>query len=452
MISIIGKQMIFPNEEQTFVISDDETVSREFIMRRYEADRIDLSALTFRLDLQYKSGAKNTALLVKSIQDETITLLWDVTKEDFPETGTVFIDMRAFDDTGAVRWTTVKTPIFVETTIDTPGDYKGDLSELEQMEAAISKVLDSEADRVAAENQRVLNETVREEKENERQTAETAREQAETKRQEDTADAIKAALEAAEKANTAVGPQGPVGPMGPEGPQGPKGDKGEKGDRGETGIQGPTGPQGPMGQTGPQGEPFRYTDFTPEQLEGLKGPKGDKGDTGPQGLQGEKGERGEQGPQGETGPQGPAGPTGPQGPIGETGKGLQILGYYGTLDALKQAVKTPKPGDAYGVGSADPYDIYVYDGILKDWRNNGKIQGPQGPAGPKGDTGEAGAKGDTGAQGPQGVPGEKGADGKSAYTAAAENGFTGTEQEFNTTLGNLGNLNTTLDAINGEVI
>lgn len=76
-------------------------------------------------------------------------------------------------------------------------------------------------------------------------------------------------------------------------------------------------------------------------------------------------------------------------------------------------------------------------------------QGPQGPAGPKGDTGKAGAKGDTGAQG---VPGEKGADGKSAYTAAAENGYTGTEQEFNTTLGNLGNLNTTLDAINGEVI
>ena len=87
-----------------------------------------------------------------------------------------------------------------------------------------------------------------------------------------------------------------------------------------------------------------------------------------------------------------------------------------------------------------------------------------GPQGPKGDTGEtgpqgpAGEKGETGAQGPQGIPGEAGpqgpagADGKSAYTAAAENGFTGTEEEFNTTLGNLGNLNTTLDAINGEVI
>lgn len=269
MISIIGKQMIFPNEEQTFVIGDDETVSREFIMKRYEADRIDLSALTFRLDLQYKSGAKNTALLVKSIQEETITLLWDVTKEDFPEIGTVFIDMRAFDDTGAVRWTSVKTPIFVENTIDTPGDYTGDLSELEQLERAVSKVIDSEADRVAAENQRILNETVREENEQ-------ARQEAELKRQTDTDAAIKAAEKATEKANNAVGPQGPMGPMGP---------------------------------------------------------------------------------QGETGP-----------------------------------------------------------------------------------------------AGPQGVPGEKGADGKSAYTAAAENGYTGTEQEFNTTLGNLGNLNTTLDAINGEVI
>lgn len=502
MISIIGKQMIFPNEEQTFVIGDDETVSREFIMKRYEADRIDLSALTFRLDLQYKSGAKNTALLVKSIQEETITLLWDVTKEDFPETGTVFIDMRAFDDTGAVRWTTVKTPIFVETTIDTPGDYTGDLSELEQMEAAISKVLDSEADRVAAENQRILNETVREENEQ-------ARQEAEQKRQTDTEAAIKAAEEATEKANNAVGPQGPMGPMGPQGETGPAGPQGPKGDKGDTGSQ------GPMGQTGPKGEkgdPFTYNDFTPEQLEALTGPQGPKGDTGETGPQGPKGDTGETGPQG------------PKGDKGDTGRGLQILGYYETEEVLREKVPSPDAGDAYGIGTADPYDIYVFDGVEQDWKNNGKIQGPQGetgpegpqgekgdtgaqgpqgpagekgdtgetgpqgpkgdtgemgpqgpkgdtgetgpqgpkgdtgeqgpqgPAGPKGDTGEAGAKGDTGAQGPQGVPGEKGADGKSAYTAAAENGFTGTEQEFNTTLGNLGNLNTTLDAINGEVI
>ena len=370
MISIIGKQMIFPNEEQTFVIGDDETVSREFIMRRYEADRIDLSALTFRLDLQYKSGAKNTALLVKSIQEETITLLWDVEKEDFPEIGTVFIDMRAFDDTGAVRWTSVKTPIFVETTIDTPGDYTGDLSELEQMEAAISKVLDSEADRVAAENQRVLNESVREENEQ-------ARQEAELKRQTDTDAAIKAAKEATEKANNAVGPQGPMGPMGP---QGATGAQGPKGDTGETG---PQGPKGDTGETGPQG------------------PKGDTGETGPQGPKGDK---------------------------GDTGRGLQILGYYETEEALREKVPSPDAGDAYGIGTVAPYDIYIFDSVEKDWKNNGKIQGPagpkgdtgaQGPAGEKGDTGETGPqgpKGDTGAQGPAGPQGEMGPQGPKGDT------------------------------------
>lgn len=405
MISIIGKQMIFPNEEQTFVIGDDETVSREFIMKRYEADRIDLSVLTFRLDLQYKSGAKNTALLVKSIQDETITLLWDVTKEDFPETGTVFIDMRAFDETGAVRWTTVKTPIFVETTIDTPGDYTGDLSELEQMEAAISKVLDSEADRVAAENQRILNETVREENEQ-------ARQEAEQKRQTDTEAAIKAAEAATEKANNAVGPQGPMGPMGPQGETGPAGPQGPKGDKGDTGSQ------GPMGQTGSKGEkgdPFTYNDFTQEQLEALTGPTGPQGATGAQGPKGDTGEMGPQGPKGDTGDIGPQGPkgdtgeTGPQGPKGDkgdTGRGLQILGYYETEEALREKVPSPDAGDAYGIGTVAPYDIYIFDSVEKDWKNNGKIQGPAGPKGDTGAQGPAGEKGDTGETGPQGEKGD----------------------------------------------
>ena len=42
MISIIGKEMLFPNEEQTFIAGDTRTVSRTFMMKRYEADRIDL--------------------------------------------------------------------------------------------------------------------------------------------------------------------------------------------------------------------------------------------------------------------------------------------------------------------------------------------------------------------------------------------------------------------------
>lgn len=80
-----------------------------------------------------------------------------------------------------------------------------------------------------------------------------------------------------------------------------------------------------------------------------------------------------------------------------SGKDFQILGYYDTLEALQQAVPSPERGDAYGVGTSYPYDIYVYDGISKKWKNNGAIQGPEG---------------------------------KSAYDVAVAGGFQGTESEW----------------------
>lgn len=80
-----------------------------------------------------------------------------------------------------------------------------------------------------------------------------------------------------------------------------------------------------------------------------------------------------------------------------SGKDFQILGYYDSLELLKQAVPSPERGDAYGIGTSYPYDIYVYDGVSKTWKNNGAIQGPQG---------------------------------KSAYEVAVDNGFQGTEKEW----------------------
>lgn len=79
------------------------------------------------------------------------------------------------------------------------------------------------------------------------------------------------------------------------------------------------------------------------------------------------------------------------------GKGLQILGYYDTADALAAGVTNPEAGDAYGVGTAEPYDIYVWDALHAVWVNNGAIQGPQGETGPQGPQGEPGADGRNGA-------------------------------------------------------
>lgn len=189
------------------------------------------------------------------------------------------------------------------------------------------------------------------------------------------------------------------------------GPQGEVGPKGDTGATGATGPQGPKGETGPRG---------------------------PQGEQGIQGETGPAGPQGPVGPKGDTGDTGPQGPKGDTGSGFKVLGYYDTAGALDEAkLATAQPGDAYGVGTAEPYDIYILNGTTGKFINNGPLQGAkgdkgdtgaQGPKGDQGDVGPTGPAGPTGPQGevgPQGPTGPAGADGaKGADGAAGKDGVT----------------------------
>lgn len=206
-------------------------------------------------------------------------------------------------------------------------------------------------------------------------------------------------------ASTVPGPAGPTGPTGPTGPQGaastvpgPTGPKGDSitGPTGPTGATGETGPTGPQGQQGPAGPT------------GPTGPKGDSitGPTGPTGTTGETGPTGPTGPEGRQGPAGPTGPTGPQ------GAGFVVKGYYDDLSALQSAHAAGNEGDAYGVGTAAPYDIYVWDPNSGSWINNGPLQGAQGPtgpagaAGPTGPTGPSGAAGTTGPTGPTGPQGD----------------------------------------------
>lgn len=213
------------------------------------------------------------------------------------------------------------------------------------------------------------------------------------------------------------GIQGVPGEQGIQGAQGEPGEKGDKGDPGEPGAPGAKGDKGDPGETGAQGapgekgekgDPFVYADFTPEQLAALKGEKGDKGDQGEQGAPGTPGAKGDKGDK------------------GDTGAGFKVLGYYGSVSALEAAVTSPHVGDAYGVGTSQPYDIYILDGTTGAWVNNGPLQGAKGDKGDKGDPfvysdftpaqlaalkGEKGDKGDQGEQGIQGVPGEQGVQG-----------------------------------------
>ena len=113
------------------------------------------------------------------------------------------------------------------------------------------------------------------------------------------------------------------------------------------------------GNKGDKGDAFTYSDFTAEQLAALKGEKGDAftySDFTAEQLAALKGEK------------------------GDTGSGLRILGYYETLTALESSVTNPSVGDAYGIGSSEPYNIYIYTGI-NGWVNNGALQGAKGEDG-----------------------------------------------------------------------
>lgn len=61
-----------------------------------------------------------------------------------------------------------------------------------------------------------------------------------------------------------------------------------------------------------------------------------------------------------------------RGPKGDTGTGLTVKDFFGTVEELER-VENPSVGDAYGVGSGAPYDIYIYSASHR-WVNSGAFQ------------------------------------------------------------------------------
>lgn len=225
---------------------------------------------------------------------------------------------------------------------------------------------------------------------------------------------------------------------------------------------------GADGETGPAGHSIRDISFIEETEEGylynayvnmtpypIMVPRGPKGDAGPKGDKGDK---------------------------GDTGAGFVVLDYYASLSALQAAIPNPTVGAAYGVGTAEPYDIYIY-GETSGWVNNGALQGAKGDKGDQGENGEdgsdgvgiasvtqtttssadggenivtvtltngqkstfkfkngskgstgatgaTGAKGDKGDTGAKGDKGDTGAAGASAFAQAKAAGYTGSEADF----------------------
>ena len=67
------------------------------------------------------------------------------------------------------------------------------------------------------------------------------------------------------------------------------------------------------------------------------------------------------------GPIGETGARGPQGEKGEPGEGLNILDVYSTLQDLQTAHPTGSPGEAYQVGTAPSFTLYIWSVSRSEW-------------------------------------------------------------------------------------
>ena len=57
-----------------------------------------------------------------------------------------------------------------------------------------------------------------------------------------------------------------------------------------------------------------------------------------------------------------------------TGEGLKIISHFDSLAELEAAVPNPNAGDAFSVGTALPYNLYIFDFYNGAWRNYGPIR------------------------------------------------------------------------------
>lgn len=144
MIEVKGREMVIPREEFNIGTTyDARSEMRHFHMRRVRQGGIDLAGLVFNLDLEYANGKTDTATLTKDVTDRDIDLMLTIEPTMLQVPGTVIIQIRALVEDGTVKWSSYKGAFFVEDCINTPGQYEGKITQLEQYEAEWGSVRDN---------------------------------------------------------------------------------------------------------------------------------------------------------------------------------------------------------------------------------------------------------------------------------------------------------------------
>ena len=125
MITVRNRTLIVPEGER--VIGTDYDSNSE--VRQFRVEKapggIDISHLVFRLDLMYQGETYDTCKLEKEEHDDYMILTWTVAVGNVSHPGTVWISLHAIDEAGSVKWGSNKAAVYVQASVNTPGNISG---------------------------------------------------------------------------------------------------------------------------------------------------------------------------------------------------------------------------------------------------------------------------------------------------------------------------------------
>lgn len=166
MITIKNRRMIVPPEEKYLGTERDSNSSvRIFSIPRYMPHDMDLSSLAFFLDIRYEDNRTNeTTFTDVLVTDNSIELTWNITANDLGAEGVIFLQIKANDLSGLVKWYSFAEPFFVGDIIDGSGNYSGNLSTYEVLASRCILIENRETSRILSESEREVSENERVEK------------------------------------------------------------------------------------------------------------------------------------------------------------------------------------------------------------------------------------------------------------------------------------------------
>lgn len=152
MITVRNRTLIVPEGER--VIGTDYDSNSE--VRQFRVEKapggIDISHLVFRLDLMYQGETYDSCKLEKEEHDDCTILTWTVAAGNVSHPGTVWISLRAIDEAGTVKWGSNKAAVYVQASVNTPGNVSG-MTELEEYEKKVEESLQKSAEALSAANE-----------------------------------------------------------------------------------------------------------------------------------------------------------------------------------------------------------------------------------------------------------------------------------------------------------